>query len=179
MFREIFKKAEEPDELNIPAAESDLLFKDATKDQLFDSIIQTNGYVILRDAISSEKIDYFSKCLQPHASKYWQDIDKAVLDDEKFRSKLSHTHEIPDKAFIENWGNTRPGLLNELGNGNNIFIHCKGGIGRSGTVAAMFLIESGTENSHSILAVRSKRQGAIENEKQEDFVRSFEPRRIS
>jgi len=88
-------------------------------------------------------------------------------------------YEIPDKAFMENWGNTYPGLLNELKNGNNIFIHCKGGIGRSGTVAAMFLIESGTENSHSILAVRSKRQGAIENEKQEDFVRSFEPRRIS
>ena len=25
----------------------------------------------------------------------------AVLDDEKLRSKLSHTHEIPDKAFFE------------------------------------------------------------------------------
>jgi len=101
MFREIFKKAEEPAELDIQPAESDLLFKDATKDQLFDSIIQKNGYVILRDAISSEKIDYFRKYLQPHASKYWQDIDKAVLDDEKFRSELSHNHEIPDKGFFE------------------------------------------------------------------------------
>ena len=86
---------------------------------------------------------------------------------------------IPEKMFMENWWDTYQTLMNELNKGNNIFIHCKGGIGRSGTVAAMFLMESGMENSHSILEVRSKRQGAIENEKQEDFVRSFEPRKIS
>tara|TARA_Y100000813_G_C24079482_1_gene312688 strand:+ start:570 stop:764 length:195 start_codon:yes stop_codon:yes gene_type:complete len=60
-----------------------------------------------------------------------------------------------------------------------LFIHCKGGIGRSGTVAAMFLIVSGMENEQSILEVRSKRQGAIENEKQENFVGSFDPGNIS
>ena len=104
MFRKFLKKptaeSDLPTESDLPA-ESDLLFKDATKDQLFDSIIKENSYVILREAISSEKIDYFRKYLQPHASKYWHDIDMAVLDDEKLRSKLSLTHEIPDKGFFE------------------------------------------------------------------------------
>jgi hypothetical protein len=43
----------------------------------------------------------------------------------------------------------------------------------------MFLIVSGMENEQSILEVRSKRQGAIENEKQENFVGSFGPGNIS
>ena len=86
---------------------------------------------------------------------------------------------IPDKIFLKNWGVICGTLINELKKGNNIFIHCKEGIGRSGIVAAMFLIESGTVNSNSILEVRSKRLGAIENKKQEDFVLSFEPRNFS
>ena len=110
-------------------------------------------------------LDYFSDQFKKHDFIWYH---RPIVD-----------YEIPDKAFMEDWGNTHPALVYELRNGNNIFIHCKGGIGRSGTVAAMFLIESGTENSNSIMVVRSKRQGAIENEKQEDFVRSFEPRRIS
>jgi ADP-ribosyl-[dinitrogen reductase] hydrolase len=52
-------------------------------------------------------------------------------------------------------------------------LHCKGGIGRSGTVAAMLLIEYGKENSVAIQQVRQKRKGAIENQLQEDFVRNF------
>ena len=88
-------------------------------------------------------------------------------------------YEIPDKTFMVNWEKKHVGLLNGLINGSNLFIHCKGGIGRSGTVAAMFLIVSGMENDQSILEVRSKRQGAIENEKQENFVGSFDPGNIS
>ena len=88
-------------------------------------------------------------------------------------------YEIPDKTFMVNWEKKHVGLLNGLINGSNLFIHCKGGIGRSGTIAAMFLIVSGMENDQSILEVRSKRQGAIENEKQENFVGSFDPGNIS
>ena len=88
-------------------------------------------------------------------------------------------YEIPDKTFMVNWEKKHVGLLNGLINGSNLFIHCKGGIGRSGTVAAMFLIVSGMKNDKSILEVRSMRQGAIENEKQENFVGSFDPRNIS
>jgi ADP-ribosyl-[dinitrogen reductase] hydrolase len=57
--------------------------------------------------------------------------------------------------------------------GHSIGLHCKGGIGRSGTVAAMLLIEYGKENSVAIQHVRQKRQGAIENQLQEDFVLNF------
>ena len=80
---------------------------------------------------------------------------------------------IPDKEFFRNWGQVCLSLKLELQRGNSIVLHCKGGIGRSGTVAAMLLIEYGEENSVAIQHVRQKRQGAIENQLQEDFVLNF------
>ena len=80
---------------------------------------------------------------------------------------------VPDKEFFRNWGQVCLSLKLELQRGNSIVLHCKGGIGRSGTVAAMLLIEYGEENSVAIQHVRQKRQGAIENQLQEDFVLNF------
>ena len=80
---------------------------------------------------------------------------------------------IPDKEFFRNWGQVCLSLKLELQRGNSIVLHCKGGIGRSGTVAAMLLIEYGEENSVAIQHIRQKRQGAIENQLQEDFVLNF------
>ena len=80
---------------------------------------------------------------------------------------------MPDTEFIRNWRTVCKSLKQELQKGNSIGLHCKGGIGRSGTVAAMLLIENGEENTESIQHVRQKRKGAIENQLQEDFVLNF------
>jgi ADP-ribosyl-[dinitrogen reductase] hydrolase len=82
-------------------------------------------------------------------------------------------YKVPEAEFFRNWGPVCLALKNELKMGHSIGLHCKGGIGRSGTVAAMLLIEYGKENSVAIQQVRQKRKGAIENQLQENFVLNF------
>ena len=79
----------------------------------------------------------------------------------------------PDHEFKQKWITTKTLLKNDLLKGNNIVLHCKGGIGRSGTIAALILIEHGEEHINAIKQVREKRHGAIENELQEQFVLNY------
>jgi ADP-ribosyl-[dinitrogen reductase] hydrolase len=48
---------------------------------------------------------------------------------------------IPKQKFEELWVDAGLRLLDLLKAGHNIVIHCKGGLGRTGTIAAMHLIE--------------------------------------
>lgn len=81
----------------------------------------------------------------------------------------------PDTAFESAWNEVGPGLRSRLRNGFDIVIHCKGGLGRAGTVAARLLVELGMAPSDAIAAVRAVRAGAIETSAQEDYVLSCEP----
>jgi protein-tyrosine phosphatase len=56
--------------------------------------------------------------------------------------------------------------------GKRIVIHCRGGLGRAGTIAAACLVRMGTTPEEAIARVRAARPGAIENATQELFVRS-------
>ena len=80
---------------------------------------------------------------------------------------------VPDHKFKLKWITTKTLLKNDLKTGNNIILHCKGGVGRSGTVAALLLIEYGEKNAVAIKCVRQKRKGAIENKLQEQFVLNY------
>ncbi|MFO0590555.1 MAG: cyclin-dependent kinase inhibitor 3 family protein [Polyangiaceae bacterium] len=77
-----------------------------------------------------------------------------------------------------------PGALSDLASllermagavreGRTVVIHCRGGLGRSGTVAACALIARGASAEDAIRVVRASRKGAVENERQEEFVRQF------
>ena len=48
-----------------------------------------------------------------------------------------------------------------------------GGKGRSGTIAAILLIEFGEDNKKAIEIVRDRRKGAIETKAQEDFIANY------
>ena len=48
-----------------------------------------------------------------------------------------------------------------------------GGKGRSGTVAAVLLIEFGENNKEAIEIVRKNRKGAIETKEHEDYILSY------
>ncbi|MFO0725156.1 MAG: cyclin-dependent kinase inhibitor 3 family protein [Myxococcota bacterium] len=84
-------------------------------------------------------------------------------------------HPIPDrntpdpKAFL--------GLVDEiivaLKAGTNVMTHCKGGLGRAGTISAGVLIRLGVPAEAAIAMVREVRPGAVENEKQEKFLAEF------
>ena len=57
-----------------------------------------------------------------------------------------------------------------LDNGEKIFIHCRGGLGRTGTLAARILIEMGESPQDAINLVRQARPGAIETPEQEKYL---------
>jgi protein-tyrosine phosphatase len=60
--------------------------------------------------------------------------------------------------------------------GARVLIHCVGGLGRSGLVAACYLMEQGLAAEAAITAVRQARSPrAIESEAQEAFVRAYQP----
>ncbi len=77
----------------------------------------------------------------------------------------------PDKSFESAWGYAGIRLRKLLAGGNRIVLHCKGGLGRTGTIAARLLVELGEEASSAIARVRKTRPGAIETREQEDYVR--------
>jgi ADP-ribosyl-[dinitrogen reductase] hydrolase len=91
----------------------------------------------------------------------------------KYLNMPIRDYDIPNNIFLTEWRLVLSYYASVTHGGNILGIHCMGGRGRSGMVAAMFLIGLGVGREESIRAVRSARPGAIENEKQEGFVRTF------
>lgn len=85
---------------------------------------------------------------------------------------------IPDVStpclrFEQEWESIGEGLRARLRNGFDIVVHCKGGLGRAGTIAARLLIELGVAPDSAITQVRKVRPGAIETSGQETYVRGL------
>jgi protein-tyrosine phosphatase len=57
--------------------------------------------------------------------------------------------------------------------GKTVVVHCRGGLGRTGLLAAICLRALGVEAARAIEVVRAARPGTIENATQEDFVRNM------
>jgi len=54
-----------------------------------------------------------------------------------------------------------------LANSGRVLVHCKGGLGRAGTIAARLLVKSGVAAEQAISTVRVASPQAIENREQE------------
>lgn len=80
---------------------------------------------------------------------------------------------IPDYAFERQWEEAGKAIRADLMDGGKVLIHCKGGLGRTGTIAARLLVELGVQAEMAICLVRTARPGAIENLVQESHVRSI------
>ncbi|AGG88784.1 cyclin-dependent kinase inhibitor 3 family protein [Rhodanobacter denitrificans] len=80
----------------------------------------------------------------------------------------------PDHRFLDPWITLGPQLVSEIGSGARVVVHCKGGLGRAGTVACLLLLESGaaTNADDAMRQVRAVRRGAIETDAQEAFLRA-------
>ncbi len=77
---------------------------------------------------------------------------------------------IPDVEFEHRWRAHAADLHGRLAAGRRLFVHCRGGLGRSGVIAARLLVEAGAEPHAAIDRVRAARPGAIENADQESYV---------
>ncbi len=78
----------------------------------------------------------------------------------------------PDARLLGPWRSLGPQFAAKLLSGTRIVVHCKGGLGRAGTVASMLLIETGfaSDGIDAIAKVRSVRPGAVETAEQEEFI---------
>lgn len=78
---------------------------------------------------------------------------------------------VPTHRFEQAWSYAGLRLRAHLRAGRTVVLHCNGGRGRAGTVAARLLVEFGAPAEEAIAAVRAAREGAIETREQEDYVR--------
>ena len=78
--------------------------------------------------------------------------------------------EAPDENFDAVWDKQGMRILARLRRGQNVFVHCVAGLGRSGTVVARLLIDAGSGSDEAVVAVRRARPDAIETEEQEMYL---------
>ena len=64
-------------------------------------------------------------------------------------------------------------LKKDIQNGQSILVHCKAGLGRTGTIEACILVELGHTGDDAIVEVRKKNSWAIQNSIQEGFIRDY------
>ena len=81
--------------------------------------------------------------------------------------------QAPGESFAPAWAVAGAQIHACLKNGGKILIHCMGGIGRTGTIAAQILIERGLPVDRAIAEVRRVRQGAIETVAQEVYLAAY------
>jgi len=79
---------------------------------------------------------------------------------------------VPDDKFEHQWRIIGPRLHARLADGDTIVIHCRGGLGRTGLVAARMLVEAGLSPVDAVETVRRAREHSIETYAQEHYVLS-------
>ena len=77
---------------------------------------------------------------------------------------------IPDERFERLWTYSGHILRRKLASGERIVLHCRGGYGRTGTIAARLAIESGAEPAEALSRVRAARAGTVETGGQKAYV---------
>ncbi len=83
---------------------------------------------------------------------------------------------VPDAVFERKWESDGNWIREDILRGGKVLIHCKGGLGRTGTIAARLLVEFGEKPEDAIRKVREARPGAIENSVQESHIRTIKQR---
>lgn len=66
-----------------------------------------------------------------------------------------------------------PIIINHLIDGDNVLVHCRGGLGRAGTICACCLCHFGFDSEKAIEIVRKQRPKAIQTKKQEDSIAQY------
>jgi protein-tyrosine phosphatase len=86
---------------------------------------------------------------------------------------------IPDDRFLGPWPAVSALLIERLQRGERVVVHCRGGLGRAGTVASMLLIDSGTVDNaqEAVRRVRAARAPYAIERVQEAWLQTYRPAR--
>lgn len=80
-------------------------------------------------------------------------------------------YSVPTAEFETDWHTHGRDIRAALRSGADVVVHCKGGLGRAGMIAARLLVELGMAPDAAISEVRRARRGAIETPSQLALVR--------
>ena len=80
-------------------------------------------------------------------------------------------YSVPAEAFEKEWEAHGREIRALLRSGSDVLVHCKGGLGRAGMIAARLLVELGMAPEQAIREVRRARKGAIETPAQLGLIR--------
>lgn len=78
--------------------------------------------------------------------------------------------DVPSADSEGHWRGLSRRIHQQLENGGKVMIHCRGGLGRAGTIAALLMIERGWSADAAMAEVRSVRPGAIETPEQDQWL---------
>jgi ADP-ribosyl-[dinitrogen reductase] hydrolase len=127
------------------------------------------------DAIVAWNARVVVTLIEPHEFEL---LGIAALGDEVTARGIDWLHlpicdvSVPDAQFEKAWPRHSAELRARLRAGDNVLIHCRGGLGRAGMIAARLLVEEGVAPTAAMAMVRAVRPGAIETFAQEDWVRT-------
>ncbi|CAH0534168.1 hypothetical protein VST7929_02076 [Vibrio stylophorae] len=81
--------------------------------------------------------------------------------------------QTPDAAFLQNWLEQSKQLKDHLSKGHTIALHCMGGSGRTGLLAAHILLEQGWDEQSIVEKVQALRPNAFTKTNQRDYLRQL------
>jgi len=124
--------------------------------------------------IRQQGVDHIVCLMEDHEFAKWGVADllgsyqQAGFGVQRFPIRDQGVCSVADMRAIVRW------LARSMGNGDSVLVHCVGGLGRSGIVAACYLVAEGLSPAQAIAEVRRTRSPyAIETVEQEEFVRNF------
>ncbi|WP_062267737.1 cyclin-dependent kinase inhibitor 3 family protein [Endozoicomonas arenosclerae] len=82
----------------------------------------------------------------------------------------------PTEVYAAAWSAAGPEVHQLLNQGQSVAIHCKGGSGRTGLVAAQIMLERGMELDHSIKLIKEQRPGAFSSPQQQEYIQQVAER---
>ncbi len=77
---------------------------------------------------------------------------------------------VPNARFEREWSYSGHVLRDKLAAGERVVLHCRGGLGRTGTIAARLAVEFGASPADALKSVRRARSGTVETSAQEAYV---------
>jgi atypical dual specificity phosphatase len=92
---------------------------------------------------------------------------------EQYQKAGFKAHHVPIDDFQAPTMDQIKQCMNVISDGQPVYIHCRAGLGRSGTIAAAWLIYNGIPPIDAIRTVRKRRPGAVEVDAQFDALLEY------
>jgi len=126
--------------------------------------LKNSGVTALVTLLSDEELqrcglDSFSDAVKAHDFDWFH---LPVPDDD-----------VPGEAFESRWQQAEPLIQQHLDSNSSVAIHCKGGSGRTGLIAARLMLNQGVEAEDAISQVRALRPKAFSLAAQQDYITQF------